>query len=150
VLIKTNKTNMKSKEEIEQLAFKSYGDGFLKGSFIHGYTQCQEDMATTKEFMSKETLDELFNLHDDDDFIDGVMADKKYTEEDIRKAITFGQGNGIIADVTGSKINNYYPILLRSHAYEKLLAIQTIPETKYWFKDEEITIEKLIHILETA
>ena len=36
---------MKTKEEIEQLAFKSYGDGFLKGSFIHGYTQCQEDMA---------------------------------------------------------------------------------------------------------
>ena len=36
---------MKSKEEIEQLAFKSYGDTLLKGSFIHGYTQCQEDMA---------------------------------------------------------------------------------------------------------
>ena len=36
---------MKTKEEIEQLAFKNYGDGFLKGSFIHGYTQCQEDMA---------------------------------------------------------------------------------------------------------
>lgn len=31
--------------------------------FIYGYTQCQED-----------------------------MANKKYTEEDIRKAITFGQG----------------------------------------------------------
>jgi hypothetical protein len=36
---------MKSKEEIEKLAFKSYGDTLLKGSFIHGYTQCQEDMA---------------------------------------------------------------------------------------------------------
>jgi hypothetical protein len=47
---------MKTKEEIEQLAFKSYGNGFLKGSFIHGYTQCQED-----------------------------MADKKYTEEDMLK-----------------------------------------------------------------
>ena len=35
---------MKSKEEIEQLAFKGYGDTLLKGSFIHGYTQCQEDM----------------------------------------------------------------------------------------------------------
>ena len=45
---------MKTKEEIEQLAFKSYGDTLLKGSFIHGYTQCQED-----------------------------MADKKYTEEDM-------------------------------------------------------------------
>ena len=36
---------MKSKEEIEQLAFKSYGDTLLKGSFINGYTQCQEDIA---------------------------------------------------------------------------------------------------------
>lgn len=49
---------MKTKEEIEQLAFKTYGDTFLKGSFIHGYNQCQED-----------------------------MADKRYTEEDIREAI---------------------------------------------------------------
>ena len=36
---------MKTKEKIEQLAFKSYGDTLLKGSFIHGYTQCQDDMA---------------------------------------------------------------------------------------------------------
>ena len=36
---------MKTQEEIEQLAFKGYGDTLLKGSFIHGYTQCQEDMA---------------------------------------------------------------------------------------------------------
>jgi hypothetical protein len=43
-------------------------------------------MATTKEFMSKETLDELFDLHDDDDFID-EGSNKKYTEEDIREAI---------------------------------------------------------------
>jgi hypothetical protein len=52
---------MKTKEEIEQLAFKSYGDGFLKCSFIHGYTKCQED-----------------------------MADKKYTEEDMIDAIIYG------------------------------------------------------------
>ena len=52
----------------------------------------------------------------------------------------------IKGDVSRSKINNYYPFVLRSHAYEKLFAIQTIPETKYWFKDEEVTIEKLIHI----
>jgi hypothetical protein len=52
---------MKTKEEIEQLAFKSYGDGFLKGSFIHGYTQCQKD-----------------------------MADKKYTEEDMLKSFWAG------------------------------------------------------------
>jgi phage FluMu protein Com len=40
---------MKSREEIEQLAFKSYGDTLLKGSFIHGYTQCQKDMAKQEE-----------------------------------------------------------------------------------------------------
>jgi len=52
---------MKTKEEIEQLAFKSYGDGFLKGSFIHGYSKCQED-----------------------------NKDKKYTEEDMIDAIIYG------------------------------------------------------------
>ena len=47
---------MKSKEEIEQLAFKSYGDGFLKGSFIHGYTQCQQDMADEISRFLRENL----------------------------------------------------------------------------------------------
>lgn len=46
---------MKSKKEIEQLAFKTYGDGFLKGSFIHGYTQCQKDMAD-KKYTEKDML----------------------------------------------------------------------------------------------
>ena len=84
---------MKTKEEIEQLAIDRYGSAGISlsntvavGAFRIGYTQCQEDMATTKEFMSKETLDELFNLHDDDDFID-EGSNKKYTEEDIREAI---------------------------------------------------------------
>jgi hypothetical protein len=57
---------MKTKEEIEQLAFKSYGDTLLKGSFIHGYTQCQED-----------------------------MADKKYTQEDLENAFNSGRGYGV-------------------------------------------------------
>ena len=52
---------MKTKGEIEQLAFKSYGDTLLKGSFIHGYTQCAEDIAV-----------------------------KKYTEEDMLKAFMAG------------------------------------------------------------
>ena len=66
---------MKTQKEIEQLAESKYGTeiGSIRGSnpydleadrkngFIKGYTQCQEDMA------------------------------KKYTEEDIRNAITFGQ-----------------------------------------------------------
>jgi hypothetical protein len=57
---------MKTKEEIEQLAQewflndKSLAYGEEFG-FIKGYTQCQEE-----------------------------MADKKYTEEDIMKAVVFG------------------------------------------------------------
>ena len=47
---------MKSKKEIEQLAFKSYGDTLLKGSFIHGYTQCQEDMADEISRFLRENL----------------------------------------------------------------------------------------------
>ena len=67
---------MKSKEEIEQLAFKIYGDGFLKCSFIHGYTQCQED-----------------------------NSDKKYTEEDLRKAFNSGVSSGWNAQENKEAIN---------------------------------------------
>jgi hypothetical protein len=53
---------MKSKEEIEQLAQQyieeNTGDHYVYCGYVDGYTQCQED-----------------------------MVDKKYTEEDIRKAI---------------------------------------------------------------
>ena len=51
---------------------------------------------------------------------------------------------------TNATITNYYPITLSSKAYDKLLAIQTKPDTKYWFKDKEVSIEELINILETA
>jgi hypothetical protein len=58
---------MKSKEEIEQLANEEYKDKLHNPFFtaapmgyIKGYNQCQEDMA------------------------------KKYTEQDVRKAIEFG------------------------------------------------------------
>lgn len=59
---------MKTPKEIEQLADKKYPQGKTlnvdyisaskRSAYIKGYTQCQED-----------------------------MADKKYTEEDIRKAV---------------------------------------------------------------
>jgi hypothetical protein len=49
---------MKSKEEIEQLSFKSYGETLLKGSFIHGYTQCQEDMVKDQTVTRVEVIDE--------------------------------------------------------------------------------------------
>ena len=66
---------MKNKEEIEQLAFKNYGDTLLKGSFIHGYTQCQQDMADV-------ILDELekYTLEYEKD-----MADKKLDIDDINE-----------------------------------------------------------------
>ena len=73
---------MKSKEEIEQLAQEVHYESKNQGlnadgcfnqyqGFIKGYTQCQKDMAklTFVPGLSKETLDELFDLHDEDDFI---------------------------------------------------------------------------------
>jgi hypothetical protein len=81
---------MKTKEEIEQLAEK-YAEGYrcpatneneyckhdIISAYNNGYTQCQEDMAD-------EILDELekFTIE-----YEKSMADKKYTEEDIREAI---------------------------------------------------------------
>jgi hypothetical protein len=61
-------------------------------------------MATTKEFMSKETLDELFDLHDDDDFID-EGSNKKYTEEDMLKC-----WNTAFTDAMNIDSETYKPI----------------------------------------
>lgn len=59
---------MKTNEKIEQLGWKFYvdKDGIVPNTyelegFINGYTKCKKD-----------------------------MADKKYTEEDVRKAIIYG------------------------------------------------------------
>lgn len=53
---------MKTQEEIEKLAAIEYWNSNTESrSYIKGYTQCQED-----------------------------MADKKYTEEDLREAINVG------------------------------------------------------------
>jgi|688.fasta_scaffold135686_5 hypothetical protein len=104
---------MKTKEEIEKLAnefskdyIKTTNNSILQSSFklevgyIKGYTQCQEDMADKPK---QETLEEVAErLYGKLEigigaerrlvFIAGAkwqqdMADKKYTEEDIRKAI---------------------------------------------------------------
>jgi hypothetical protein len=87
---------MKTQEEIEQLAndyvnhepknAKELRDvNLIKMGYINAYTQCQEDMAklTFVPGLDKETLDELFDLHDSDDFIQEA-SDKKYTEEDMQ------------------------------------------------------------------
>ena len=62
---------MKSKEEIEQLAEKNFpieqyptNEGFENFAYKQGYNQCQQD-----------------------------MADKKYTEEDVRNAIREGRNS---------------------------------------------------------
>ena len=62
---------MKTEEEIEQLAQKHYTQITLsqRTAFKLGYTQCQED-----------------------------MADKKYTEDDIYKAIDFGRCHSSMTD----------------------------------------------------
>ena len=46
-----------------------------------------------------------------------------------------------------SNESNFYPILISSPEYKKLLAVMTRPEYKIWYKDEEITQEQLIEIL---
>lgn len=74
---------MKSKEEIEYLAANLANPNVCKTTnWIEGYTQCQEDSFIPG--LSKETLDELFEAHDSEDFID-EDSDKKYTEEDMLK-----------------------------------------------------------------
>ena len=75
---------VKAKEYAESIGSK---DGTVMYDYVMGYTQCQEDMAklTFVPGLDKETLDELFDLHDDDDFIH-EDSDKKYTDEDLKEA----------------------------------------------------------------
>jgi len=75
---------MKTKEEIEQLAEKEYGEyaGYHKASFTNGYTQCQQDMV--EKYTEQDMIKFAFDTYYQED-----MA-KKYTEEDIRKAIMVG------------------------------------------------------------
>lgn len=41
----------------------------------------------------------------------------------------------------------HYPIWLSNEEYKKLLCIMIHPEFKIWYKDEEITSEQLLEIL---
>ena len=83
---------MKSKEEIEQLAFKNYGYTLLKGSFIHGYTQCQEDVDW-----------ELL-----------VKLSKRYTEEDMLKC-----WNTAFTDAMNIDSETYKPIFYSDFPFWK-------------------------------
>ena len=84
---------MKSKEEIKQLGSKyalthedvsdKLGKYLVSACFQDGYTQCQEDMAKDIEYWQGE-FDHWHKQAMD-------MADKKYTEEDINKAINLAR-----------------------------------------------------------
>jgi hypothetical protein len=96
---------MKTKEEIEKMAnefskdyIKTTNNSILQSSFklevgyIKGYKQCQEDMA------DKETQDKIkehilnhANNQSPEDRLETELAAKKYTEEDLIKAIAYGQ-----------------------------------------------------------
>jgi len=81
---------MKTKEEIEQLAEKHYTQITLsqRTAFKLGYNQYQEDM-------DDEILDELEKFAIE---YEKSMADKRYTEEDIYKAIDFGRCHSSMTD----------------------------------------------------
>jgi len=75
---------MKTKEEIEQLAEKEYGEyaGYHKASFTNGYTKCQEDMV--EKYTEQDMIKFAFDTYYQED-----MA-KKYTEEDMLKSFWAG------------------------------------------------------------
>lgn len=43
--------------------------------------------------------------------------------------------------------STYYPIYIKTEEYERLLAIQSTPDKRYYFKDKEVSITELIEIL---
>jgi hypothetical protein len=73
---------MKTKEEIDELYHKLYSisidgeDNLHYYSFVEGYIQCQKDIVKELE---KETLDELFEAHEPEDFIN--KNDKNWWEK---------------------------------------------------------------------
>lgn len=46
------------------------------------------------------------------------------------------------------KTGDCYAILITSDKYKKLLAVQVFPQTKYFFKDTEVTPKQFVEILE--
>ena len=75
---------MKTQKEIEQLSFKSYGDTLLKGSFIHGYTQCQEDIVEELKEWIEITLSAESKLGASDSVIEALLG-VKYKIESLNK-----------------------------------------------------------------
>ena len=53
-------------------------------------------------------------------------------------------------EIDENSVINEYTLQIKSMKYEKLLAIQRKPVQAIYFKDQEISAEKLIEILENA
>ena len=70
---------MKTKEEIELLAFKSYGDTLLKGSFIHGYTHCQQDNKD-KKYTKEQIINAYWDAYKEAKYSTDKTADEYYKE----------------------------------------------------------------------
>lgn len=53
-------------------------------------------------------------------------------------------------EIDENSVVNEYTLQIKSMKYEKLLAIQRKPVQAIYFKDQEISAEKLIEILENS
>jgi hypothetical protein len=56
-----------------------------------------------------------------------------------------------IIETDGLTINTkFYPIIFKDETYQKLFAIQTVPDFKIWFKDKEISSVEMVQLLQRA
>lgn len=103
---------MKTPEEIEKLADEKYLEkvedinnstirGFIvsavKGGFVDGYQQCQENLSNswTNGCECKDSIGQTWCCNQCGLPYDTRKSDKKYTEEDLRKAFYYGGKSAI-------------------------------------------------------
>jgi hypothetical protein len=56
----------------------------------------------------------------------------------------FADNADVIITMERPKEGTHYNFIIQNDKYKMLLAMQTYPETKYYFKDDEISVEELI------
>ena len=56
----------------------------------------------------------------------------------------FADNADMIITMERPKVGTNYHFIIQNDKYKVLLAMQTYPETKYYFKDDEISVEELI------
>lgn len=93
------------------------------------------------------------------------MKENKTTKENYLTDESTSYSNGVYKIVSSGdsayKINTTYKamidnniiaydLLIKSETYNRLLAIQTSPAKKYWFKNKEVTKKQIIDILESV